>query len=235
MTSTARNTLVIVIAVVVLIVLFFMFRDEVVPNNTDNSSNSTTTVSVNGTDTSTNGTNGVNGTNANVGAATTLVNNAVALNSLLDTALVRVPNTGVDVALTRGEATFTNGTAKGTVKRGPILGKVQTNDGYDVFTDMTIVMENTVATIHYVALFQVMGSAVSYTSAAVVGDRLLLQSVTARADANATVAPSQIMSTPKGYILTVNYLDRANGQAMTTAPSIAKTLDLRVKGHLISR
>lgn len=235
MTSTAKTTLAIIIAVIVVIALFFAFRDKVLPQNADNSSATTTTSNTDVTNTP--GISGsVSGAGANVTAATSLVNNTQALNTLLDSVIVRVPNTTSDVRLVGGKADFTDGSRKGQVTRGAVIGKIQTEDGYDVFTDMTISMTNVTGTMHYVALFQVTGSSLTFTSAVVVGDRVLPQSVTAKAITSATVTPPQvIMNSKTGYILSINYLDRKSGEAMTAAPSVPKILQAQVRNHLVTR
>lgn len=154
---------------------------------------------------------------------------------LMNSSKIRVPNTAVDVVLVQGTAGFTDSAVKGTVTLNKILGKVITDVGYDVFVEMSI-STNGPSVLHYVALFRSVGQGVQYTSSVLIGDRLSLVGITAAADTSVTVAiPKTYMSSTLGYKLVLSYLDRKNGEPITTSPSLLKTMSLRVKNHIVSK
>lgn len=176
------------------------------------------------------------GANGGAGAQTGSVPSDASLMSLISVANLRVPGTGVDVTLAGGAANYTEGSAKGRVSVDRILAKIPTDNGYDVFTDMTMVQEGKSSIIHYVALFRSVGQGIQYTSAVSIGDRVGLVSVTAAANTSASVtSPKGYMVSANGYNATLSYLDRKNGEAVTVAPSLMKTKVLVVKNHLINR
>lgn len=198
--------------------------------------NGSSTANTNGSTNTTTGTNKTGSTKTS-----TVTNNQgtvlsdSALMSLMNVARIRVPQTGVDVNLAQGQANFTDSTVKGHVALGRILGKVPTDVGYDVFVEMTITTSGP-AIIEYVALFRNVGQGIQYTSAVSIGDRLTLVGVTATPDKSVKVnAPQSYMSSSIGYNLAVAYLDRKNGEPMTASPSLAKSMPLRVKNHILSR
>jgi len=157
------------------------------------------------------------------------------ISQIIASAKVRVPQTGVDVVLTGGESAFTDSSVKGTVVAGPILSKVVTDTGTDIFTDMTIVLAGRPGILHYVAAFHELGSSVTYTSAILIGDRLTLIGVTPKANTEARLdQPGALYSSTLGYSITVNYLDRKNGEPLTTVPTVAKTVTLNVREHNVT-
>lgn len=160
------------------------------------------------------------------------------ITSLINVSGLRVPQTGIDVALSSGKASFENAGKKGEVVIGSIIGKYATQDGYDVLVNMSVNMDvskvNSAGT--YVALFHLSNNTVKYTSAVSIGTNLKVQSADAKADPSVTInkAPMQFDSI-KGYDVIVNYLDREPGQPTTVTPTIAKDIQVNVKKHIISR
>ncbi|MES3006007.1 MAG: hypothetical protein V4664_03620 [Patescibacteria group bacterium] len=227
MSSTVKNTIVVAVVVIVILALFFVFRNKSDQEAVVGSEDGTSTVSSSG-GTSNGGTNTSN-------PSSPIGMSDETLNTLLDSALIRVPSTGIDVALTKGTANFTNGTIKGTLTRGKIFGKIPTENGYDVFTNLVITTQNSSSSVSYVALFKVSGGIVTYTSAVMVGDRVVVQGVLAIADPNAPLTtPQQYFNSDTTYILNINYLDRKNGESITTTPTVSKTVQARVKNHLVT-
>lgn len=198
--------------------------------------NGSSTANTNGSTKTTTGTNKTGSTKTSTATnnQTTVLSDS-ALMSLMNVARIRVPQTGVDVYLAQGQADFTDSVVKGHVALGRILGKVPTDVGYDVFVEMKIQTTGP-AVLEYVALFRNVGQAVQYTSAVSIGDRLTLVGITATPDKSVMVNPPQsYMSSSIGYNLAVAYLDRKNGEPMTTSPSLAKSMPLRVKNHILSK
>jgi hypothetical protein len=155
--------------------------------------------------------------------------------ALMNVARIRVPQTGVDVTLNQGQADFTDGAVKGHVVLGRILGRVPTDSGYDVFVAMTVTTSGS-GVMHYVVLFRNVGQAVMYTSTAFIGDRVILTGVIAEPDKSTPYGKSQFyMISATGYSLTVSYLDRKNAEPLTTTPTLAKTVTLHVKNHIVSK
>ncbi len=197
---------------------------------------------------------GGNGSTAgsNSGSATNIGSNSGAnglpaipsdatLMGMFNVSKMRVPSTGVDVALSGGQASYTDGTNKGTVALGSILAKVTTTDGYDVFVNLTVTkipVAGTGSTANYIALFHVKNNVANYTSAVLVGNGLPVRSVEAKANPAVTAAGTPVspfMDAMKGYLVTVSYLDRKNNEPMTTAPSVTKDFTATVKEHIISK
>lgn len=234
MSSTAKNTIVVVIVVIIIAALFFMFRGDMNNGSMTGNENATGTVStstVSGNNSATGGNNSTGGTQSGA----TAVSDAT-LNTLLDSAAIRVPNTGVDVALTQGQASYTNGAVKGQITRGKVLGKVSTEAGHDVFVNLVLTTQGSSVQQNYVALFRLNGTTVTYTSAVVVGDRLTVQSVVAKPDPSAPMTtPQQFFNSSSPYILDISYLDRKNGEPVSATPSVQKTMTVHVKNHIVSK
>lgn len=240
-------TWIIVIVVLVLIAFMIWGRDDS-NTATDTAANGNTDTSVNG------GTSGTNGSNAgsNSGSVSNDGSNSGAnglpaipsdatLMALFNVSRVRVPQSGSDVALSAGQGSYTNGTTKGQVMLGSILAKVTTTDGYDVFVNMTLTKtaaNTTSTTENYVALFHVKSGVATYTSAVLVGAGLPVRSVEAKRDPAVTSAGTPVspyMDSVKGYLLTVSYLDRKNGEPTTATPTAPKDFTAHVKAHVISK
>lgn len=244
MNSTTKTVLIVLVIAILLGILFSMNgwnlgnRSAVVDDQYSDLFKSNDS-----DDTNPAGQNNTNGTSATPGSGATgstrqtpPVPSDSSLMVLISGAKIRVPQTGVDVMLSGGEANFTDSAVKGHVSIGRILAKVPTDSGYDVFTDMTITTEGKPAVIHYVALFRALGQGIVFTSAVNVGDRVALTSLTAVPDTSVKVKPPQsYMTSSIGYVLTLSYLDRKNGEPATAAPSLAKTLTLRVDDHIVAR
>ncbi|MCF7865438.1 MAG: hypothetical protein K9M11_02960 [Candidatus Pacebacteria bacterium] len=176
-----------------------------------------------------------NNTSGTSKQTSTLQSDAV-LKTLIGNVALRVPQTGVDVKLNGGEADFTDSAVNGHISVGRILAKVPTESGYDVFVDMSISTKSTPSIIHYVALFRVVNQVAGYTSSVSIGDRIALTSIVATPDVSIEVRkPQSFMTSSIGYILTLTYLDRKNGEPLTTPPSLAETMSLHVKNHIVSK
>lgn len=155
---------------------------------------------------------------------------------MIKTAFVKVPTAGVDVALSNGSASYQSATEKGTIRVEKLLGKVFTNDGTDVFVDMTLQKTGTTPVVHYVALFKVQNQKAAYTSAVSIGDRVSITKVVALTEVGAPMTDqSNSISSQVGYRLTVYYLDHQTGTSFDTAPTIQKDVTARVKNHMINK
>jgi hypothetical protein len=158
-----------------------------------------------------------------------------ALAMIIGNTLITVPQTGVDVALSAGNADYTSGSSKGHVSIGKILGRITTDNGTDVVTEMTLTKYNSLATFKYVAMFHNVGTNVTYTSSILIGDRVTISGITVSADKSVTMNPSQkYMSSSLGYNFMVSYLDRKNGEPLTTTPSVPKSVTVHVKNHILA-
>ncbi len=148
---------------------------------------------------------------------------------------IRVPSTGADVWLKNGYAEFVYGNVSGHVTLGPVIGKVVTNDGDDIFLDMTLSTDKTTEVNHYLAVFNVNGTLVKYSSSLFIGSRLSFQSVSALVNQATIIKGKQnIMNSTIGYILTVNYLSLNDGEPVTAAPSVPRSITVHVKNHIIT-
>ncbi len=157
--------------------------------------------------------------------------------ALINTAKIKVPVTGAEVTLSGGVANYTDSAIKGKVTIGKILGKVATDSGYDVFVEMTVTQDRQLAEIKHVALFRNVGQAVMYSGAISIGDRVILNSVTATPNEKAAYQPKQLayMISATGYNLSVSYLDRKNGEPDTATPTLSETVVLHVQNHILAR
>jgi hypothetical protein len=171
--------------------------------------------------------------------ATTKVSNELSdatLFAVISNTLIRVPQTGVDVALTNGQADFVDSSTKGHVSISRVLTKVPTDSGYDVFVDMTVTIQGRPQVEHYVALFHNLGQSALFTSSALIGDRLTLTGAVAVPDKSVMLKnPQSFMTSSLGYTLNVSYLDRKVGEPFTTAPTVLRSISLHVKNHSVSR
>jgi hypothetical protein len=244
MNKTAKTSLIVLGAIVIIGILFNLNGWSVGENKTvvDGQYGN-----LNGSQSDSSSTNSSDGSNGQTKTTTTTTTSTTnkqtaavpsdsSLLALIGNTTLRVPQTGVDVKLNAGEANFTDSAVKGHVSIGRVLGKVPTDSGYDVFVDMSISQDLKPAVIHQVALFRYVNQVVSYTSAVSIGDRLGLYSITAIPDASTEIKPPQsFMTSSIGYTLTLSYLDRKNGEPLTTAPSLPKTMSLRVKNHVVAK
>lgn len=222
------------LVIVALIVIISMGRWNKDVDNTNQTATTTTTNTQN-TSATTNTSGSANNTaGQNTQNSTALSDSALSM--IISNSLIRIPQTGIDAALSAGVADFKNGSAKGHVAMGNVIGKVQTENGYDVFVDMSVSTDKSPTVNHYVALFHNVDQKVTFTSAFQIGDRLTLIGVVASADKSVAMKPSQpfIMDSKLGYLITVTYLDRKNGEPFTTAPSVSKTVTIHVKNHILT-
>lgn len=241
MDSKTKNIIWVIVAIVVVLFIISLFVKGPSYTANINDQNATTTVVDNdailGTDKA--------GTKTNTGGSVTssginLEDNKV-LATVISNAFIRVPQTGVDVTLTGGKATYSdsNGRVQGTVEVGKILGWAKTDSGYDVFTDMSLTKTGQVQVLHYVALFNVKTStSVKYTSAVLIGDRLPIISAVPFVDPSKQTAGSvgtTVMNSSTGYIVTISYLDRKNGEPITATPTLAKSVNANVRNHIVTK
>ncbi len=245
MNSTTKNTLYVVIAIVVIVIIIALVGKSgssapANQNATTTDSMATTTASATG------GTNTGSGSNVVSPDATTAaqamaikLQDKAFLAPLVGKVTMRVPQTGVDVTLVGGEANYTdtNGTTKGHVSVGPVVTSIRTTDGFDVFTDMTVTRNGEPQVQHYAALFHVVNpETVKFKSTVLIGDRLPITSIIAKADKSVQVNPSlSIMNSEVGYFVEVSYLTRKNGEPITAAPTLPKSISVNVKGHIASK
>lgn len=243
MNSILKNTL-ITIAIILLVVFILKMAGYSVFNS-NTSQNTDTTLDMEqasstnssgevGNKTTTKAGSGAVTTNSSTGSKPLSNDTLMAL--INNASIIRVPNTGVDVSLYQGGSNFVDGAVSGHVAVDHMLGKVPTDSGYDVFVDMSITTTGKTSITHYVALFRNLGQAVVFTSAVPIGDRLILQNITALLDKNATTkTPVSYMTSSVGYTLSLTYLDRKNGENYSTTPSLSKTMSLTVKNHIVSK
>jgi hypothetical protein len=244
--NTTRNWVIgiVVIIVLILIVVAVGKNGSTVVDNYDfgNATSTGATSTNNGGNGTSNGNGSSNSGNTNGGtvAGNSIINNDAMLKSLINNLGVRIPETGMDIALANGVGNATVNNQKYTLTAGPILGKIKTDDGYDVFVDMTLVKTSAgttgTAKVKYLATYHVLNEVVLFKSAVIVGTNIEVRSITASADKSISVNTNQnMMSSTKGYILTVTYLDRKNGEPVTTAPTVSKTIVFNVKNHMATR
>jgi hypothetical protein len=242
-TSNKNVIWTVVILVVIVIAGILLFRS---PSATvvDDGTATTTVDGVNAGTNANGGTSGANGSGSTGGTqaqATQLdaiASNNTTLKAMLDNSSLRVPETAVDVVLRNGSAAYTNGQVKGTVMLGQILGKTKVEAGYDVFVEMTVT-SNTVPGQKRVAVFYLTNAGTKFTSSAIIGDRVMLRSLTITDDAN--VSPQYRFENLNmrfaniAYKVAVNYLDRRNGESATTTPTVPRDVQFSVKNHIISK
>ena len=240
MNSILKNVLVVVVIVLLVgfilkVAGFNMFGPNEAVNTTNTEQSSSTSAS-NSINTANSGGSKSTGTSGASTASTAPLSNDALMALINNASIIRVPNTGVDVSLYQGGSNFADGAVSGHVSIDHMLGKVPTDSGYDVFVDMTVTTTGKTSIIHYVALFRNLGQAVVFTSAAPVGDRLILQNVTALLDKNViTKKPVSYMTSSVGYALNLSYLDRKNGESYATTPTLPKTMSFTVKNHIVSK
>ncbi len=162
------------------------------------------------------------------------------LAAIMGNSKVRVPQTGIDVALRGGQASYSSGAISGTIAIGSILTKVPTDNGLDVFVSLSVTptaVPGKTGIENYVALFHVKGDTAAYTSAILVGTGLPIKGVEAKRDP-AVTTPGTVpayMNSATGYLLVVSYLDRKNAEPVTIAPSLARDFTAHVKNHVLSK
>ncbi len=237
MNSTSKVILIAVGAILVIWVIFLVAT----PNNqvaisNDQSASTTDTTNTTTPKPSSGSNNGTNsGTNVAVNNTTKGLSDS-ALLMIIKNSSVRVPQTGVDVTLTDGGSDFTNNNVKGHLAIGNVLGKVGTDNGYDVFVEMILTTNGSPVVMHYVGLFQNTDQTVAFKSAASIGDRLVLNGVSASIDKSVMVKnPLPYMNSSAGYNVTLSYLDRKAFEVVTATPTVQSTLTLHVKNHNLTK
>ncbi|HEY1037439.1 MAG TPA: hypothetical protein VGE62_02555 [Candidatus Paceibacterota bacterium] len=203
----------------------------------------TGTSTVDGTDGSTNsnGTqgnsqpNGGTGTTAGAGTGASAVLSDAALNTIISNSLIRVPQGGTDVALTRGEASFKAGTKQAKVTVGSVLARLPTDDNtQDAIVSITYSVAGQTDE-QYVAVFHVNGQNVRYTSMFKVGTGVAVRSVQAEKDAAVQVQNTPKFSSLLGYKLTIKYLGHKTGEPTSANPTVEQTVTAKVTNHVIGR
>lgn len=250
MNPTTKNTIYVVLALVLVVLIVAALMGSFSGERDMNGVNSTSTSgAVNsgsqGTGpANTGGTNTGSNTGSNNGGTVSGTSASIPSDSfitqVMNSSRVKVPQTGVDVALTGGSGTYTSGSTKGTVVLGSILGKVTTTDGYDVFVPMTLTVQTPPSTqtiiSNYIALFHVKGQTVTFTSSALIGNRVVIQDIEASDDTQVKLEDNQVaMDSKLGYLVKVTYLDRKTGETLAAAPTVSKDVTTRVKNHIISK
>lgn len=232
-----------VIVIAVLALVAFSGKNDSADNN---GTMGTSTDSTNGGANSGTGANGAAGGGtggasggANVGTPSAMPSDAT-LTQIMGVSKLRVPQTGTDVVLTGGKANYVSGTSRGQVSLGSILAKVTTNDGYDVFANMSVTQTaptSRTGADNYLVLFHVKGDVATYTSSILIGQGLPVRSVEAKRDTSVSVSNNAYpyLDSVAGYFLTVSYLDRRSGEYPPTAPTVVKDFTARVKNHILSK
>lgn len=243
-TTTSNKTWywVIAIIVIVLLAIWAFGGNDAEDNDADRSPIGTSTSST-GTDSPNSRSNSITGSNAGVSSGANgvpAIPSDATLTQIMGNSKVRVPQTGVDVALSGGQASYVSGTTKGQIALGSILSKITTDDGYDIFVNMTVTptsVANKAAPQNYVALFHVKGDVATYTSAVIIGSGLIVKSVEAKRNPAVSVANNAYpyMDSALGYLLTVSYLDRRSGEFAPTAPTVSKDFTANVKNHIVTK
>lgn len=162
--------------------------------------------------------------------------NAEAVQKSIYNSTIKVPDTGIEATLVNGQADYQNFSVKGHITINSILGKVLTNDGYDVFVGMSVSKENLPTVNNYVVLYKVNGGVANYSSTLIIGDRLIPESVSAQPDPSFFYKkPLPYFDGSLGYLLNINYLGRRNGEVPTVSPTVNLVITAHVKNHIINR
>lgn len=132
----------------------------------------------------------------------------------LKSASVSASESGARVALENGTAKFSEGNVKGTLTLGDVAVEKEVGGAKYVVTSLAVNSGGS-GTYKYVVLFEDSGSALTDKSYALVGDRVTITGI--RVD---------VVSDNKGaaqIVVSVNYLDRDQGEPMSAAPTIPRT------------
>lgn len=135
-------------------------------------------------------------------------------------ALITVPDTAIKISLVEGRASYGTAIDGGDVTLIKLIGGEKVSTGArHIFADIAVQSGGT-GVFHYIALFDVSSGSPVHLSSYFIGDRVIL---------------SSISTTPKdsqSYMLKVQYLDRAEGDAMVEEPTVSKAIDIEVKNNL---
>ncbi len=237
MNSTLKTTWIVIGAVVIIWAIFALVtrNNSNVSMSGDNSASTSVQADRStGSPASSNGNTSSNSASSQDNSNSGLISDS-ALAMMVGNSLVRVPQTGVDVALTAGNADYTSGTSKGHITIGRILGRVTTDQGTDVVAEMNLTKSGSPSVLNYIAMFHNVGQTVTYTSSILIGDRITISSIAVSPDKTVTTTqPQNYVTSSIGYNVTVNYLDRKNGEPFTTSPSLPETKTVHVKNHILA-
>lgn len=238
MNSNSRNVWYAIGALVLVVAVAwyvgFGMRSDTVGTDIPVTENATGTDGVGASNGGTGSQPGISGTNGNTGSSNAVLSDS-ALNMIIGNTLIRIPQTGIDKALTNGQATFKEGSVQGRVSVGPVVSRVKTDDGStDAFAIITYSPEGKTE-VQYIGLFHVTGDKVRYTSSVQLGSGVLLKSMIASIDKSVQAQNQALASSLLGYNLSVEYLARRGGDSATTTPTVPQSFIAKVKGHVISK
>ena len=176
MNSTLKTTLIVILVIVVIWAIFGMIQKNN-PSMMGRDNNASTSLQADrSTGTPANPSGSTNSSVSNNTNSKVMSDSALAM--IVGNTLITVPQTGVDVALTAGNADYTSGSVKGHVSVGKILGRITTESGTDVVVEMDLTKSGSPAISKYVAMFHNVGDKVTYTSAILIGDRVTVSTIT---------------------------------------------------------
>lgn len=135
------------------------------------------------------------------------------------TALITVPETEVRISFVDGRASYGTASDGGDVTLIKVIGGQKFSSGnVHVFADIAVQSGGT-GVFHYVGLFEIKENTVTHLSSIFIGDRVQITS--------ARVLPKDARS----YTLTVQYLDRKEGDAMVEDPTVTKETKIEVRDN----
>lgn len=132
--------------------------------------------------------------------------------------IITVPDTDVTLSLVDGRASYGTLLDGGDVTLVNVIGAEKITGKTYAYADIAVQSGGT-GVFHYVALFDVSSNKARYLSSYFIGDRVVL---------------SAASSTPRNatsYTLSVRYLDRADGEAMASEPTVSKEIQIEVKNN----
>ena len=139
---------------------------------------------------------------------------------VLANALVKIPESGAEVQLVDGGATYDDGVSKITVTLGDVFALHKTGKNeYDAFAILSVNYGGS-GTFRYVGLFKVRPDTTEHTSSALLGDRIVVD---------------KILIKGKGgeYTISVTGLTRNEYEPLSTPPSLPFTWDFFVSNHTL--
>ncbi len=138
----------------------------------------------------------------------------------VNSSMVKVPDTSFVVSLTDGKAEFSDSETQGNVSVSEPYYWVKTQDGYDVFSVMSYSTGGLEEFVN-VALFQETKGKITYKGSFPIGDRVIVSGIEKESEGDGE------------YMIKVNYLDRAEEDLMSDAPSLEKSTSFEVISHQI--
>jgi|GEM_PF-1623686 len=124
--------------------------------------------------------------------------------------------------LKNNQAEFVDSGSRGTVFLGQILKTQRTSSGVDIFCELVVSYGGS-GNFHFVTLFKFSGGVLLNTSSASIGDRIKILDL----------KPDLVVD--NSYLVTVDYLDRAESEPMATEPTIKKSLIFSVVNHRLKQ